>query len=66
MPFSDNTYTLRDCTTRATTGKALKVTTEDGDDIWVPYSVIHSCPTDLRVAGDVVVDEWWAEKRDLC
>ena len=63
MPFSDTTHTLYDCTLRATTMKAVKVTTASGIDLWIPYSVIHECPSDLREEGDVIVDEWWYDRK---
>lgn len=46
------------------TPKALLVLTEDGEERWVPKSVIHddSEVFDEGHEGELIVQQWWAEK----
>lgn len=59
-------YTIKDATVLVDSGKAIKVEAPDLDEpVWVPKSVIHD---DSEIweggqeTGDLVVQDWWAEK----
>lgn len=53
-------------TPKRETDKALLVFVDDLDDeIWIPKSAIHDdseCYSMKGGAGDLVVEDWWAEK----
>lgn len=49
------------------TPKALRVMLLDGTVHWVPRSVVHddSEVYDLHHEGNLIVEEWWADKEGL-
>jgi len=49
------------------TDKAMLVELEDHGELWIPYSVVHddSEVWDDSPEGEVVVEEWWADKQGL-
>jgi len=50
-------------------GKALLVKLATGEEKWIPKSVIHDdsevYDAEENAEGEVVVQEWWAEKEGL-
>lgn len=50
-------------------GRALLVRLESGEEKWIPKSVIHDdsevYDAEDNAEGEVVVQEWWAEKEGL-
>jgi len=47
---------------------ATLVVNDDGDQLWVPHSVIHDdsevyIGLDVQDSGDLIVEAWWAEEK---
>jgi hypothetical protein len=60
--------TIGEAEAKRTTDKAVLVwLLDDGEEIWVPKSVIHedSEVHDTGDAGDLIVQRWWAEANGL-
>jgi hypothetical protein len=56
------------CIAKSRTGLALRVILDsDGKAYWIPISVIHddSEAFDVGHEGDLIVNEWYAEKEGL-
>jgi hypothetical protein len=49
------------------TEKAIHVNDRTGEDLWIPKSQIHDNSEVWKAhqKGDVVVMQWWAEKKGL-
>lgn len=49
------------------TERALLVKLESGDEVWIPQSVVHDDSEVFKEGhyGEVIVQEWWAEKEGL-
>jgi len=64
--FEDNGYDKSDGEIIRVSEKAILFRQEDGEEIWVPQSVIHD-NSEVWKKGDVgilIVKEWWAKKQE--
>lgn len=49
------------------TEKAVKILMEDGEEVWIPWSVVEDNNEGFKEGyiGSISISEWWADKEGL-
>lgn len=51
----------------STSGLAVYLTTDDGEDYWVPLSLVNRISRDSRMdfQDEIDIEDWWCRKNGL-